>query len=402
MAPNRLVYFTVPGFILLLGLAWYRRKKNRTSIIDSEDISSNNLHLITQKSIEDKLNCRNSDISSSLPIANNNTSQPQSPTQTTPSSSARSDPIDITPNRSPPREHYRRKRYDIDTEPEKGDKSEELVSSSFGSSCDLPGTYEGARRFIDIAEMEKREKPIVITANCAAKISPKNSFDECKYTEVCVESRIESNLNYVNTEQCEYSNVNQVAQQMDTVSTDMEFKNINETADRNVDQLKPVVTNEQLQIETDESVTKPKSNEVPQNGPVSSPPLSLCSVRSNDSGKGSSDNSYGSPVIVYEFWLPSHLVSYLIGKKGSNVKNIKNKSGASVVVKRNIEMNKMKLVTIEGTQAEIDAALIMLRKMFSEKRFPNITFERVFLTSIPQNEMPLAALDRAYHQVSNT
>ncbi|CAG0922295.1 unnamed protein product [Notodromas monacha] len=106
---------------------------------------------------------------------------------------------------------------------------------------------------------------------------------------------------------------------------------------------------------------------------------------SSDSGKGGSeianlnslDNAAVQPYTLYEFELSQPLVGLLIGKHGCNVHEIRDKCGASVIVRKHPCNHRMKLITVEGSQQQIDEALVMIRKRFPPKRFPEVKLERV-------------------------
>ncbi|CAG0916677.1 unnamed protein product [Notodromas monacha] len=106
---------------------------------------------------------------------------------------------------------------------------------------------------------------------------------------------------------------------------------------------------------------------------------------SSDSGKGgseianlnSSENAAVEPYTLYEFELSQPLVGFLIGKYGCNVHEIRDKCGASVIVRKHPCNHRMKLITVEGTQRQIEEAMVMIRKRFPPKRFPEVKLERV-------------------------
>ncbi|RZC35495.1 KH domain-containing protein C56G2.1 [Asbolus verrucosus] len=140
------------------------------------------------------------------------------------------------------------------------------------------------------------------------------------------------------------------------------------------------------------------ANHSPADVMLASPSLSSISDNhsegSNDSGKGGSDvvtpppsRSLGTDgatsVTVYEFIIPQSLVGKLIGKHGSSVANIKDKTGAHVIVRKHPNNNKLKVCSVEGSQKEIDSALKLIRDKFPLKRFPEVTLEQVsFLPQI--------------------
>lgn len=108
---------------------------------------------------------------------------------------------------------------------------------------------------------------------------------------------------------------------------------------------------------------------------------------SNDSGKGGSEVvtpppsrtlvNESSTLNIYEFIIPQSLVGKLIGKHGSSVANIKDKTGAHVIVRKHPTNSKLKVCSIEGTRKEIDSALKLIRDKFPLKRFPELTLEQV-------------------------
>ncbi|CAG2068194.1 unnamed protein product, partial [Timema podura] len=126
---------------------------------------------------------------------------------------------------------------------------------------------------------------------------------------------------------------------------------------------------------------------------------------SSDSGKGCSDvatppsrtPASGSSVAgdlpipsVYEFVLPQLLVGRLIGRHGTFVHQIKEKTNASILIKRHPDTTKLKICAVEGMQMDIEGALEMIRmqmdiegalemirQKFPIKKYPNITLEQV-------------------------
>ncbi|XP_053625004.1 A-kinase anchor protein 1, mitochondrial isoform X2 [Plodia interpunctella] len=109
---------------------------------------------------------------------------------------------------------------------------------------------------------------------------------------------------------------------------------------------------------------------------------------SSDSGKGCSEAASPPPanmnmvpsdtgLRIHQFIIPQTLVGLLIGKHGSFVAQIKAKTGASVYVRRHPDSVKQKICAVEGTQAEIEAALDMIKEKFPEKRFPNFSLQEI-------------------------
>lgn len=156
-------------------------------------------------------------------------------------------------------------------------------------------------------------------------------------------------------------------------------------------------TSEQQRTERD------SANHSPADVMLASPSISSYSDAqsegSSDSGKGCSDvptppsrtPASGSSLSgdvplpsVYEFVIPQHLVGRLIGRHGCFVHQIKAKTNASILIKRHPDTYKLKICAVEGTQADIESALEMIRQKFPVKRYPNVTLEQVcFLPPVP-------------------
>lgn len=84
--------------------------------------------------------------------------------------------------------------------------------------------------------------------------------------------------------------------------------------------------------------------------------------------------------------MPIYCVGPIIGNRGNSIMRIKDKTGANVIIRKGRTLGKQRIVSIEGTQTEIDAALKMIRTLIPEKRnSPPITMERIFLT--PDNQV---------------
>lgn len=139
--------------------------------------------------------------------------------------------------------------------------------------------------------------------------------------------------------------------------------------------------------------------------PVSSPPLSLCSNKSHesgDSGKGSSPpNSEGgqplSSITAFDFELGQNYIGYLVGKGGSNVQYIKEKCGASILMRRHPDSRKHKLCTIEGTQKQVDEALAIIKS----KLPPRVVIKRYVYDeeNSKQNIVTSSTIDSSLLQV---
>uniref|UniRef100_A0A1B0D3P0 K Homology domain-containing protein n=1 Tax=Phlebotomus papatasi TaxID=29031 RepID=A0A1B0D3P0_PHLPP len=342
---------------LLLGLTWFRRKKRLNS--DTGEKSSDSSSVASDEAnCEDLATLRNLNSrpaqSASVVITSAHTQD------ITPSKLAKSAPIDIVPNgRSPPMPIGRKSAGGAGAEnPNKIDADllnakirdselkvlasiEEQEDLDLGSPIDLPGSFDrrpfNYHKTVNVA----KEEPVVIKATMIAKVSPKDDFLEPP--------------KYLNTE---------------------EMRTTEMSVDKGMD-----ISSECRQTPTTELQVNGKDmQDDTQNPPppISSPPLSLCSNHSLDSGKGSSPPySEGAPANCCEFLLPLTLVGPLIGRKGSFVQHLKNVTGATVIVKRHPDTTKYKICAVEGTEAEIDKALAEIRRMFPLSKYPKFTMEKI-------------------------
>ncbi|KAH0810193.1 hypothetical protein GEV33_012598 [Tenebrio molitor] len=127
----------------------------------------------------------------------------------------------------------------------------------------------------------------------------------------------------------------------------------------NVKMEKSPVNSDDIQRQNSE---RDSANHSPADVMMASPTLSSISDNqsegSNDSGKGGSDVVTPPParsldvesttaINIFEFIIPQSLVGKLIGKHGSSVTNIKDKTGAHVVVRKHPSNNKLKVCSVE-------------------------------------------------------
>nr|CAI5817853.1 unnamed protein product [Callosobruchus analis] len=146
-----------------------------------------------------------------------------------------------------------------------------------------------------------------------------------------------------------------------------------------------------------QSSERDSANHSPSDVMMASPSLSSISDNhsegSSDSGKGGSDVAtpppsrtpgidHSSPRSYYEFVIPQVLVGKLIGRHGSFVTQIRDKTNAMIVVRNHPTDEKMKVCSVEGTKEGIEKALKMVRDKFPLKRYPEVTLEEVHFTSI--------------------
>lgn len=398
MISNRpILYLTLPSLALIIGYVWLRRKKGGRAVCDSggkNQQSSNKSCKILGEGLGDNqelsdqaYSALNSQHSESLPIgtpiqqkkqlklniekqttpgnqSSNGKQQSQSPGSAASSSSSlgKSAPIDIAPNpRSPPK---RVTEQEIDCEilklkPQESDIKhllliEDPVSSLDWNESPTPADSPLYRTRFDVNRSQPKVEPVVIKGTKEAKISPENSFRERKYTQ---------------TESDESAKMEVSSKVDDTTNV----------ADNGC-----VMEDAEVVAATSTTTEIPQKNQAPCTEPqIASPSLSVCSMHSGDSGQGSSPpQSIGAPQITYDFIVPMSYVGCLIGYRGTVVTSIKEKTGATVIVRKASHGPKRQRVcSIEGTQSEVDAALKMIRQKLPEKRYPHLTLERIFVTS---------------------
>lgn len=376
----------IPSFALLIGFIWLRRKKgitnfdtggheeehNSKTIVNSIDTKNKKLgnNSRGRKATEDSLIINTSNHSESLPIesqkillekkkkeSNNNSNNSPSGVSTNSSSSSlgKSAPIDIAPNtRSPPK---RVSGQDINGEVFKLKANHSAIEESFSdteSESPTPIDSPQYRNRFNISFRQSKVEPIVVVkGTMSAKVSPENSFRELKFSE------------------CDNNEIHDEEQQeIVTTTGDITSENIKDP--------NSAVDSGCVIHEDDASRESPNCNE-----PAASPPLSVCSLHSGDSGQGSSPpQSVGAPTLTYDFAVPFNLIGTVIGRRGVFVNTIKEKTGANVLVTAELCLSKAKKCTIEGTQAEIDAALRMIRQKFPRNKFPYLTLNRLYLSPV--------------------
>lgn len=396
MISNRpILYLTLPSLALIIGYVWLKRKKGGRAVCDTggeNQSSSNNKScnilgegLGDNQELSDPASTssaysthNNSQHKESLPIGtphqqlklklgqqasgsqSSGKQQSQSPGSAASSSSSfgKSAPIDIAPNpRSPPK---RVTEQEIDCEilklkPQESDIKHlrYIEEPEFDwDESPTPADSPPYRARFDLNRSHQKVEPIVVKGTMEAKISPENSFRERKYTQT-------------------------------------ESDEIVKTEEMKTEETSPVTDNGCVMLQEDAEVVA--TTEIPkkiQTEPqIASPSLSVCSMHSGDSGQGSSPpQSIGAPQITFDFAIPFQYVGALIGSRGSIITNIKEKTGANVVVRKGSHgPKKHKVCSVEGTQAEVDAALKMIRKQMPEKRYPGMSMGQIFVT--PDNKV---------------
>uniref|UniRef100_A0A8C2WRS9 Heterogeneous nuclear ribonucleoprotein K n=1 Tax=Cyclopterus lumpus TaxID=8103 RepID=A0A8C2WRS9_CYCLU len=89
------------------------------------------------------------------------------------------------------------------------------------------------------------------------------------------------------------------------------------------------------------------------------PCLSVCP--SPPSGGRGSYNDMGGPVITTQVTIPKDLAGSIIGKGGQRIKQIRHESGASIKIDEPLEGSEDRIITITGTQDQIQNAQYLLQ-----------------------------------------
>lgn len=439
MIAKRPIYYTiVPSLVILIGYIWYRRKRNdrencdkgSSSSVEQQNIKNKNCKLLDEAKLGDKqqdLISSNgnhpyssvnqfSQQQTSLPVTVIGTSQqiqkkklgftsstpekqeensrevirqqsqsPGSAGSSSSSLSSRSAPIDIAPNpRSPPK---RITEQEIDCEilklkPQESDIKNLRYIETPDSLDDTPISVDSppyrSRFQLNHSNQQPVVEPIVIKGTMEAKISPENSFRERKYTQT--ESDDSSRLNESESDKKEEEN------NMVKVNHHVNDETSNNSNDNGCVMQDDDVEITEANKNSDIAVNNNKSS-TPTQPQIASPSLSICSMHSGDSGQGSSPpQSIGAPTIIYDFLVANSCVGFIIGNRGKSVAKIKEKTGASVIIRKGFYGTKrQKVCSVEGTQSEIDAALKMIRSLVPDKRNFSMNMERIFIT--PDNKL---------------
>uniref|UniRef100_A0A182VYF1 Tudor domain-containing protein n=1 Tax=Anopheles minimus TaxID=112268 RepID=A0A182VYF1_9DIPT len=361
IAGRPLLFLSLPSLALIVGLVWYRRKFKPDAGDRGGEKSKECESAIMSRGVsaaEPEPDMRQS---SSLPIqqsANSSNGAENwencSGSGHSSAGSSRSAPIDIVPNKSP----------------SKGDDTNDLLGRShllehdndefsFSPSIDLPGSVvsrypTNLRKFNQM--MEPTKEPVVIRPTKAASLQSGHFRVPDENGNASPESSPPQK--HAPPQQTHGNESDRLNGDTVTVGND--------------------TTNEPF----DE-----------RNEQTGSPPLSICSVRSEDSGKGSSPpHSVGPSASFYEFLVPAFLVAGMLGKEGTFVKHIKKKTGANVIIKRNPDTHHSKICTLDGTPQEVQNALKVIREKFPLKRFPTLTLQRIEISRV-ETVIPISLMN---------
>lgn len=383
-----LLYLSLPGVAFILGVFWFRRR-NKNRIENDADPKSDKLNgkAITGTTKE-QLNVaevKEKAITKSIANGNVQTGKPQTKSMNINGSIPTDDdnpanrlfgksaPIKIVQNgrgaggNSPAKQNQQQQQnQQIDSEVLKSkiqDAEHKLLRSidedfeNLSSPVDLPDSINKRMSFYARNVDVKKDSPVVIMATTTPKISPENSFMESKYTKDCCEQN-----NNLETKD------DGIAEE-DTLSKTNANTTGNSCSKNNNNNKK---TDDKCRVD------------------AASPSLSLCSVQSGDSGKGSSlpRSEATRAKTTYEFFFPYIFIGMLYGRKRTHINLIKAKTNATIVIRKKLYPGKLRICAIEGTESEVQAALAMIRQRFPVKRYPNLTLQKIHF-ALPQTVVPL-------------
>ncbi|KAI8120373.1 mitochondrial, A-kinase anchor protein 1 [Lucilia cuprina] len=397
-----LLYLSLPGVAFILGVFWFRRRNKNSLDNDTKKASGGGgekEHLSANNKKEVKEDVITKTVANGS-VKTNAAAPTKTPTKsiningTLPNDDenrlfGKSAPIKIVQNGRGPTSPSKQPQQQVDSEVLKSkiqDAEHKLLRSidedfeNLSSPVDLPDSVNNRMSFYSRNVDIKKDKPVVIMATTTPKISPENSFLESKYTKEC-----EQNNNFDNSKITENGNENCEGEKTPkTTTVNVKSEETVKTVKDNVDNTKKQQLVNDTQIETTDVNEK-------RNVDAASPSLSLCSVQSGDSGKGSSlpRSEAARAKTTYEFFLPNSLVGQLYGRKRSYINFIKTKTNATVVLRQKVYTGKLRVCAIEGTESEIQAALAMIRQRLPAKRYPNLTMQRIHF-ALPQSVVPLS------------
>ncbi|XP_054728713.1 A-kinase anchor protein 1, mitochondrial [Anastrepha obliqua] len=389
MVSRPLLYMSLPGVVFILGVFWYRRRNKNREIGDTSAGQPDTLN----KPLSDELPTHKIDIncsrsksnplpSDSVNINNKNPDEEESPTVRLFGKSA---PIKIVQNsRGSP---VKQQQVNSEVLKSKIQDAENKVLRSIdedfenlSSPIDLPDSFNKRIAFYSRNVNCKNDAPVVIRATRTPKISPENSFLESKYTKESEENNNLKPIESVIKESKEGKQQEQPNQSSSIIQQESEQQ--------------PILQQNCMEGATVNATSQDigATDNDKRDVDAASPSLSLCSVQSGDSGKGSSlpRSEANRAKTTYEFFFPNSFVGHLYGRKHSFINHIKVKTSANVVISKTNYAGKFVCIcTIEGSESEIKSALAMIRQRLPAKRYPNFTMQRIHFAP-PQTVVPLS------------
>lgn len=403
MVSNRPLLYLSPIAILITGLFWLRRRnKNRfgDSGKDEKKIDTN----IVEESKGCTMNNSAPKKSASMNINGTINISPHDEDENPATKMfGKSAPIKIIQNNN--RSSPTKKQMPVDSEvlstkiqvaENKTLRSIDEDYENLSSPVDLPDSVHRRVPFYVRGNNRVKEEPVVIKASASPKISPENSFLESKYTATpgCEEN---NNNNINNNKNSNNNNNNNNNQSPKSIKSNHSCQSENKT-DSGINE---ALIEEDSETKCAEDEKTELDNDKKRNADASSPSLSLSSLQSGDSGKGSSlpRSEANRQKTTYEFFFPSVLVGQLYGRKRSFINQIKAKTSADIVLQKHPMSSKVKICVVEGTEKEINAALVLIRNRLPLKHYPNFTMQRIRF-ALPQTIVPLATETRLNLQLS--
>ncbi|XP_052865876.1 KH domain-containing protein akap-1 [Anopheles cruzii] len=389
IAGRPLLFLSLPGLALIVGLVWYRRKfkpdRNDTGGEKGKECESTAAGGAANRTVELEPDVRQSSslpIQSAVPASGAESWDNCSGSGHSSAGSSRSAPIDIVPNKSPSKGGEVANCDLLGRSRLGADDSEEF---SFSPSIDLPDSV--ARYKPNLMKFNrmmdgKAKEPVVIRPtkpasiqSCQFKVADANGNEEPqKQTPSPQPQPPQPQQQSPQPQQQQQQKQQQPQPQSQNTASDHSNNNVTESRAAFVDNHHPEAFDERTE----------------QTG---SPPLSICSVRSEDSGNGSSPpHSVGQAVTMYEFLVPAFLVSSILGKEGAFVKQIKQKTGVNVIIKRNPDTHTSKICTLEGATDDIQTALKIIRQRFPQKRYPALSLKRIEISHV-EAVIPLSLMN---------
>jgi A-kinase anchor protein 1 len=90
--------------------------------------------------------------------------------------------------------------------------------------------------------------------------------------------------------------------------------------------------------------------------------------------------------LAYQFYFPLELCGMLIGKYGRHINGISRRSGAEISVRAQPNVPYLQLVSIEGTESQINDAVHAIKQRFPTNLFPQINYENINESSFSPDE----------------
>lgn len=365
---TRLLIWSVPTVAIFFSLLWYRRKRAKTTKPSTPPIP------IPQKSQEDLPQIQSQKHLTQLeatktPIKEE--TKPQSTPFSRSLSGVESAPIDIKTNRSPPLVVSDK---DLDIEIQ---KIKSLNSSTMAKTKTSPTPTQSQSSISSTEGTPSSGTP---------EKTPKTPTTTPIITKAGKKSLNKEATNFRENNRNSANHTKETSRKSPGINRDSANRsppgiNIRDSPNKEV-------TNFRENSRQSPGINlRDSANHSPADAMLASPSCSIASDghhSDSDSGKGGSDIATPPPqnqapkIMIHEFVIPQILVGRLIGRHGSFVHQIKDKTNANILIKRHPgNMKGMKVCSIEGSKDDIDHALEMIRDKFPEKRYPDLNLEHV-------------------------